>query len=110
MAFSEVDLTTYWRHCFRNRQAVEASDECGCFSCGAIFSPSEIREWIDEPAQPEEGLPAVQVCTATCPTCTFDAVLPGSAVPLSAELLAAMRLRFFTEIADGIQLGPTGPG
>jgi hypothetical protein len=110
VAFSEGDLTTYWRHCFRNRAAVEASDECGCFSCGALFSPSQIEEWLDEPAQPELGLSAAQSCTATCPTCTFDAVLPGSAVPLSAELLAAMRQRFFTEIDDGIRLGPTGPG
>lgn len=110
MAFSEVDLVSYWRHSFRNRRAIEASDACGCFSCGATFSPSQIREWIDEPAQPELGLSAARLCTATCPTCTFDAVLPGSVVPLSADLLAAMRLRFFVEMADGIRLGPTGPG
>jgi len=110
VTFSEVDLTTYWQHCFRHRESIEGSGECGCFSCGAMFPPTESLEWIAEPARPDHGLTAALCCTATCPHCTLDAVLPGREVPLSAELLEAMRLRFFVEIADGMRLGPTGPG
>lgn len=108
--FSDSDLNAYWRYCSRNRESIESSEECGCFSCGARFSPSQVLEWIDEPAQPEQNLPAAVGCTATCPTCSLDAVLPGREVPLSAELLEAMRLRYFVEIAAGVRLGPIGPG
>ncbi|MFB6375730.1 MAG: cytoplasmic protein [Bradymonadaceae bacterium] len=49
----------------RHREAVEASETCGCFHCLATYSPDEIQEWAYGD-------------TAICPECGIDSVLPGS--------------------------------
>lgn len=81
-----------------------ASDMAGCFHCGALFAPTEITEWIDEPAADDGSAPAVAQATAACPRCTMDAVLPSTAMPLSPELLARMAERYF-----GGRFGLRGP-
>lgn len=109
MPLTDQELDAVWHFCSRHRGAVERSARCGCFSCGAMFSPSEIREWVDEPAQPALGLPSAPQATAACPRCSLDAVLPGSRVSLTAALLGQMYERFFRELTPGVRIGPTGP-
>ncbi|MDO4649441.1 MAG: cytoplasmic protein, partial [Eubacteriales bacterium] len=38
--------------------------KCGCFFCIEIFSPKEIREWIED-----------TIATAICPYCGVDSVI-----------------------------------
>lgn len=72
----------------RHREMVEAAARCGCFYCGAVFAPGEIPEWWDEPGCPE--------CTAVCPRCFIDSVLPeGPDTPLDGDLLVAMHAYWF---------------
>lgn len=41
------DVRAAHDHCSNHRAEILASRRCGCFYCGAIFSPSEIRDWIE---------------------------------------------------------------
>lgn len=52
------------RYCWErwHREAILASDRCGCFYCCSIFTPGEIRDWTD---RNELGVGA----TAICPHC-----------------------------------------
>ena len=109
MPHTNAELDAIWLFCHRHRLQVEASDRCGCFSCSAIFTNGEIREWMDEPDQAHRGLSAARQVTAVCPRCGIDAVLPGSVVPLDPDMLQAMNARFFLEFSTSIRLGPTGP-
>lgn len=53
--------------CFKNREAIEASKLCACFSCLKVFSPELIMSWTDEND------------TALCPCCEIDTVVPAPA-------------------------------
>lgn len=55
-------------HASKNRVELEASDNCGCYSCFKRFKTTEIKSWIDDKQ------------TALCPHCGLDTVL-GSASP-----------------------------
>lgn len=50
---------------FRNRQLLEASEACACYSCLGRFDVAEIVQWVDDHQ------------TAVCPRCGIDAVVPG---------------------------------
>lgn len=50
-------------HTVRHRAELEASQAAACFSCCALFAPSEIQEWADD-----------KDC-AICPRCGVDAVI-----------------------------------
>jgi len=72
------------RHSMRNRSELKISQSCGCFYCEKVFSPAEIREWIDEDN------------TALCPYCGIDSVLASSAgFELSREFLKRMNEHWF---------------
>lgn len=79
----------------RNRERLERSERAGCFYCVAIFSPTEIRDWIPERATDgsddlDEGV------TALCPHCGIDSVLPSNApIEISAPVLTQMRHHWF---------------
>jgi hypothetical protein len=76
------------RHSIRHRAEVLASEACGCFYCGCIFSPDRIERWIDE----SEGVGQ----TAMCPDCGIDSVIGSeSGYPITAEFLGAMRSHWF---------------
>lgn len=91
---NRVDLDSIHRYSDHHRDLIELSDRAGCFHCGAIFAPSEIRDWLGG-RQGEGGRPA-DADTALCPRCGVDAVLPsGAPILFSADLLAAMRAHFF---------------
>lgn len=83
-------VTTHAVHslCTWNRVAIERSVQCGCFCCGAIFRPSEIKEWID-PVRKGKGY------TALCPRCGIDSVLADACIELTPELLAEMEKIWF---------------
>ena len=100
---SVADLESIWRYCTHHRDLLARSDRAGCFHCGAVFSPSEITEWIDEPpAKPSGGVTASGV-TALCSRCGMDAVLPSATVSISPDLLAEMAEHYF-----GGQFKPSG--
>ena len=95
MIRSVADLDSIWRFCTRHRDLLARSAAAGCFHCSAIFAPSEIVEWIDEPPAPKSGAVTASGETALCPRCGIDAVLPSATVALSPELLAQMAHHYF---------------
>jgi hypothetical protein len=98
MLLTDADQRGIHAHCSRHRAAVLRSRTCGCFYCGALFSPTEILDWVDVPPDsPPDSDAADRGTTALCPRCGIDAVLPDS-VPgasLSVELLAEMQAFWF---------------
>ena len=68
MIYSEELLNKLHRMSYANRPLVERSTVCGCFHCGAIYSPNiidpETDYCIDSPYD-----------TATCPYCWIDSVI-----------------------------------
>jgi hypothetical protein len=72
----------------RHRDEVLASEQCGCFYCGAVFESSEIENWVDE----WQGVGQ----TALCPRCGIDSVLGSeSGYPISEEFLSRMQAYWF---------------
>lgn len=66
------------RLAFHNRDAVARSEKCGCYFCGHIFPPSEIKTYTDAGA------------TAMCPRCAVDAVLgTDQGVPVTEDFMKA---------------------
>jgi hypothetical protein len=77
------------KHCSRHREEVLASECCGCFTCRAVFSPSEILDWVDEDPS-GEGISS-QGATALCPRCGIDSVIGSlSGYPITTEFLEQM--------------------
>ena len=71
--------------CTNNRKQLERSTACGCFYCGKIFDPVEIKEWIPE----KSG-------TALCPYCGIDAVIgENSGIHITKQLLEKMNQYWF---------------
>ena len=66
-AFPE-DVRKAHEHCSNHRAELMASTQCGCFHCCALFSPSEILDWVDED---DSGAGR----TALCPKCGIDSVI-----------------------------------
>ncbi len=68
-----------------------ASAQCGCFYCGAVFTPAEIKEWVDD--HDDVGQ------TALCPQCDIDAVIGSkSGYAITPDFLAAMHTHWFTRL------------
>ena len=51
-----------------NRKLIEQSKLCGCYECGAIFTPQDLSEWD-----------WIGGATAICPYCATDAVIGDAA-------------------------------
>ena len=76
-------------HSSSHRSEIEGSDQCGCFYCLAIFSPSEIKDWVDKNS-------AGTGQTALCARCGIDSVIGSrSGFPITTEFLADMRRFWF---------------
>ncbi len=76
------------KHSIQHREEVLASERCGCFNCGAIFSPSAIERWVDQ--WKEVGQ------TALCPECGIDSVIGSeSGYPITNEFLSRMKSYWF---------------
>src|ERR1700752_3104165 len=67
------ELILAHRHCAAHRAEVLRSVSCGCFSCCAVFPPSEIREWFEETGG--SLAKSADPWTAACPRCGIDAVI-----------------------------------
>lgn len=79
--------TSAHKVCFRNRDAVMQSKQCGCFYCLSIFPPTEVTEWIKEDND---------AYTARCTKCGIDSVIPDAfGFPLDAVFLATMKKWWF---------------
>ena len=87
---SEPDIIVAHEFSIRHRPQVEASERCGCFYCGHIFAPADIKDWIDDSAP---GLPGE---TALCPRCGIDSVIGSAAgFPITPDFLGRMRQHWF---------------
>ena len=99
MIYSEELLNRLHRLSYANRPLVERSTVCGCFHCGAIYSPNiidpESDYCIDFPAD-----------TAICHFCWIDSVICDSmGVEITSALLDDMREMFFEESENEITQG-----
>lgn len=78
--FSEENLLKAHKFSYDNKELLKRDKICGCFTCLSVFSPHEIKDWI----QDKEG-------TAVCPYCYDDSVIGESCgFPITKEFLEAM--------------------
>jgi hypothetical protein len=81
---SEAELEVAHKHSSNHRDEILASERCGCFYCLGIFSPNEIRDWIDHGQ------------TAICPHCPVDSVIgDASGFPITRGFLEQMHAYWF---------------
>lgn len=81
-------------HYFSNnhKPELEKDNVCGCFYCGKIFSPAEIKEWI------VGNNPCDRRGTAVCPYCEIDSVIgESSGYPITDEFMEIMHKVWFSE-------------
>ena len=91
---NRADLESIHKFCGHHRDLLIRSDRAGCFYCGAMFSPEEITDWIDDKQVDTGNLD--DGMTALCPRCGIDAVLPSAApIALSEGILTAMHRHWF---------------
>lgn len=71
---------------YDNRNAVHASETCGCFHCEKIFPAAEVSRFLTEASGH----------TALCPHCGIDAILgDASGLEISPNFLRKMRVKWF---------------
>lgn len=79
---NEIYLKRAHRHSYANKDELKHSKICGCFNCLKIFSPKDIKEYIDD----KEGM------TAVCPYCGIDSIIgESSEYKISREFLKEMK-------------------
>lgn len=84
-AFRDIQLQLAHDASFRNREQIERSIQCGCFSCCRIFPASEVTDYVS----PEEP-------TAICPYCHIDSVIgDASGYSVTEEFMKKMNKRWF---------------
>jgi len=88
MSYPKDTLDAAHKHSSRHRDEIERSAICGCFYCGEICAPPEIKDWLDE--EDEED-------TALCPSCGIDSLIgSASGYPVAEPIfLKSMHERFF---------------
>jgi hypothetical protein len=87
----DAGLEAAHRHCASHRDEVLTSNTCGCFYCLAVFSPTEISDWVDE-----DGSGVGR--TALCPRCGIDAVIGSNAgLNIDHEFLKTMHAYWFEQ-------------
>jgi hypothetical protein len=90
---AKSDIVAAHKHCALHRAQILDSDRCGCFYCLAIFQPSEIEDWVEEP--PNVGISASGQ-SALCPRCGIDSVIGSrSGYPITVEFLTRMKEHWF---------------
>jgi hypothetical protein len=76
-------------HSINHREELLKSEKCGCFFCKKIFTPSKVKEWVDEN---NKGIGD----TALCPFCGIDSVIgDASEYKIDAKFLAIMNRAWF---------------
>ncbi len=66
-----------------HRKAVTLSHTCGCYYCLDTYSGIKVKEWVDKG------------CTALCPHCGIDSVLPSHWVKITPALLKHLHEIYF---------------
>jgi hypothetical protein len=90
---SKEPIVAAHEHCSHHRDEIIASEQCGCFYCLSVFSPSEITDWVDE--IDDVGT------TAICPHCEIDSVIGScSGYPITREFLSVMHKHWFAGPPD----------
>ncbi len=75
------------KHSSNHRAEILASELCGCFYCGEIYSPIEITEWVDSGN------------CARCPQCSIDSVIgSNSGYHITPEFLQDMHDYWFSGV------------
>ena len=88
------DIRAAHKSSIYHRDEVMRSELCGCFHCGATFSPAEITRWTDQHEPPERH-------TALCPRCEIDSVLgSASGFPVEGFFLEEMRRFWFSAATE----------
>jgi predicted nucleic acid-binding Zn-ribbon protein len=79
------DILEAHEHSINNKRTLLLKNKkCGCFFCLKIFSPKEIKDWIDDDQ------------TGLCPHCGIDAVIgESSGFPITKEFLEKMHEYWF---------------
>lgn len=90
--YSNEQLLKAYKCAANNKEELQRSQKCGCFSCLTVFYPYEIKWWIPD----ETG-------TAICPYCFTDAVI-GDVFghPITVEFLREMRNFWFPGFGDEV--------
>ena len=90
-AYTEKYLADFHRRSLKNREAIQAAKQVGCFQCCKIFPASEVTEFT------ENG----QSADAWCPKCGIDSIIVDDGVnEFAPELIQALYERYF-EVPDG---------
>ena len=73
------DIIKAHQYSSNNIKILQNDNKCGCFYCLKIFSPKEIKEYLEN-----EG-------TAICPYCGIDSIIgESSGYPITKYFLEAM--------------------
>lgn len=94
----EIDLSHIIAHrsSSNHKKALEHDKICGCFYCLKIFSPKEIKMWI-------QGEPGDALGTAICPYCGIDSVIgESSGFPITHEFLRRMEKYWFNCLPEDV--------
>ena len=84
------------KHSAQHRSEVLSSQTCGCFYCLSVFSPSEIKDWVDWPEGTPEDQQLEVGSTALCPKCGIDSVIGDqSGYPIDPDFLKSMQKHWF---------------
>ena len=80
-----VDYIDAHRFSENHKETLLKDKVCGCFYCLKIFSPDQIKEWVEDTSG-----------TALCPYCCIDSVIGESAgYPITIEFLKKMHKYWF---------------
>lgn len=99
MTREELKTLLYQLHgcSYLNEQSIIHSRKCGCFHCGSIFAPEEVKEWCDSDHIDDR--------TALCPRCGIDSVLGDDCgIEITAEMLVLMNYQFFGQGLDNVKI------
>lgn len=84
-SMKDFDLDAAHDASWCHQEQLSKDNKCGCFYCLKIFSPAEIKTWIDD----NSG-------TAVCPYCGVDSIIgESSGFPITEEFLSIMKKRWF---------------
>ena len=79
-----IELKKAHKSSTKNREELTKAKRCGCFHCNEIFTPIEIKKWVDNDQ------------TAICPKCGIDSVIPeNDEIQITNDLLGCLYLEYF---------------
>ena len=80
------DITEAHKYSINHKSVILKDKKCGCFHCIEIFSPTEIKEWIEDKL---DG-------TGICPYCGIDSIIcQSSGFPITKGFLLEMKKYWF---------------